>query len=121
MLAVIVNHFDADLLPSGYLGVDIFFVISGFVITMSVFSVNKLDRRFAFKFFEKRLKRLLPALLFYVVVVAILICFVNPYPQLALRTGLSSLLGFSNLYLLKQSVDYFSHSTELNPHTQTGL
>ena len=119
VLAVIINHFDVDLLPSGYLGVDIFFVISGFVITMSVFSANKFDRRFAFKFFEKRLKRLLPALLFYVVVVAILICFVNPYPQLALRTGLSSLLGFSNLYLLKQSVDYFSHSTELNPYTQT--
>ena len=119
VLAVIINHFDANLLPSGYLGVDIFFVISGFVITMSVLSVNKIDRRFAFKFFEKRLKRLLPALLFYVIVVAILICFVNPYPQLALRTGLSSLLGFSNLYLLKQSVDYFSHSTELNPYTQT--
>ena len=68
VVAVIINHFDANLLPSGYLGVDIFFVISGFVITMSVLSVNKLDRAFAFRFFEKRLKRLLPALLFYVVV-----------------------------------------------------
>ena len=36
VLAVIINHFSKDLLPSGYLGVDIFFVISGFVITKSI-------------------------------------------------------------------------------------
>ena len=33
VVAVIINHFNKDLLPSGYLGVDIFFVISGYVIT----------------------------------------------------------------------------------------
>ncbi len=36
VVAVIANHFDEALLPSGYLGVDIFFVISGFVITSSL-------------------------------------------------------------------------------------
>ena len=36
VIAVIINHFDKNLLPSGYLGVDIFFVISGFVITSSL-------------------------------------------------------------------------------------
>ena len=35
VIAVIINHFNKDLLPSGYLGVDIFFVISGFVVTLS--------------------------------------------------------------------------------------
>ena len=35
VVAVLINHFNKDLLPSGYLGVDIFFVISGFVITSS--------------------------------------------------------------------------------------
>jgi hypothetical protein len=33
LIAVIINHFDKTVLPSGFLGVDIFFVISGFVIT----------------------------------------------------------------------------------------
>jgi peptidoglycan/LPS O-acetylase OafA/YrhL len=34
VVAVIINHFSKDILPSGYLGVDIFFVISGFVINI---------------------------------------------------------------------------------------
>ena len=38
VIAVIINHFNKDLLPSGYLGVDIFFVISGYVITASLSS-----------------------------------------------------------------------------------
>ena len=36
VVAVIINHFNKSILPSGYLGVDIFFVISGFVITGSL-------------------------------------------------------------------------------------
>ena len=38
VIAVIVAHFDFELLPNGHLGVDIFFVISGFVITQSLLS-----------------------------------------------------------------------------------
>ena len=37
IIAVIINHFNKDFLPSGYLGVDIFFVISGYVITKTLF------------------------------------------------------------------------------------
>ena len=45
VLAVIVNHFNKDILPSGYLGVDIFFVISGFVITSSL--ANRESKNFS--------------------------------------------------------------------------
>ena len=37
VVVVIINHFNKDILPGGYLGVDIFFVISGFVITSSLY------------------------------------------------------------------------------------
>lgn len=43
----------------------------------------------------------------------------NPTPDLSLRTGITSLFGLSNLYLLKQSTDYFAQSTELNVFTHT--
>ena len=36
VIAVIINHFNKDVMPNGYLGVDMFFVISGFVITSSL-------------------------------------------------------------------------------------
>ena len=67
MVAVIINHFNKDLLPSGYLGVDIFFVISGYVITSSLAdrqSKNFLD--FVTGFYERRSKRLVPALVVFV-------------------------------------------------------
>ena len=60
VVAVIINHFNKDLLPSGYLGVDIFFVISGYVITSSLAgreSKNFLD--FLTSFYERRIKRLM--------------------------------------------------------------
>ena len=120
VVGVILNHIDDRLLPSGYLGVDIFFVISGFVITAS------LTRRPArslgdllLGFYSRRLKRLVPALLVFVVVVGILSCLVIPRPHTALRTGISALLGFSNIYLHGQATDYFGTATKLNPFTHT--
>jgi len=120
VVAVIINHFNKDLLPSGYLGVDIFFVISGYVITSSLAgreSKNFLD--FLTGFYERRIKRLVPALVVFVLITSVLISFFNPEPDLALKTGATSLFGLSNLYLLKQSTDYFAQSTEFNPFTHT--
>ena len=120
VVAVIINHFNKDLLPSGYLGVDIFFVISGYVITSSLAgreSKNFLD--FLSGFYERRIKRLVPALVVFVLITSILISLFNPGPVPALKTGAASLFGLSNIYLFKQSTDYFAQSTELNPFTHT--
>ncbi|WP_010314839.1 acyltransferase family protein [Synechococcus sp. CB0205] len=120
VVAVIINHFNKDLLPSGYLGVDIFFVISGYVITSSLAdrrSKNFLD--FVTGFYERRIKRLVPALVVFVLITSVLISLFNPDPDLALETGSTSLFGFSNFYLLKQSTDYFDQSTQHNPFLHT--
>ena len=61
----------------------------------------------------------MPALSVFVLITSIAICLFNPNPILSLRTGLTSLFGLSNLYLLKQSTDYFAQSTELNVFTHT--
>ena len=118
--AVIINHFNKDLLPSGYLGVDIFFVISGYVITSSLANrQSRSFRDFITGFYERRIKRLVPALAAFVLATSILISLVNPDPGSALKTGIFSLFGISNLSLFQQSVNYFAESTELNPFTHT--
>jgi peptidoglycan/LPS O-acetylase OafA/YrhL len=120
VVAVIINHFNKDILPGGYLGVDIFFVISGYVITSSLFGRPSEDfKDFISGFYERRIKRLVPALSVFVLITSIAICLFNPSPGVSLQTGMSSLFGLSNLYLLKQSTDYFAQSTELNVFTHT--
>jgi peptidoglycan/LPS O-acetylase OafA/YrhL len=120
VVAVIINHFNKDLLPSGYLGVDIFFVISGYVITLSLAgreSKNFLD--FLAGFYERRIKRLVPALVVFVLITSVLICLFNPDPGGALELGWKSLFGISNINLYRSSTNYFAQSTELNPFTHT--
>ena len=120
VVAVIINHFNKDILPGGYLGVDIFFVISGFVITSSLYQrPSKNFRDFISGFYERRIKRLVPALSFFVLITSILICLFNPNPYFSLRTGLTSLFGLSNLYLIRNSTNYFAQSSELNVFTHT--
>ena len=120
VVTVIINHFNKDILPSGYLGVDIFFVISGFVITSSLYQrPSKNFKDFIGGFYERRIKRIVPALSVFVLIASIAICLFNPKPVLTLRTGLTSLFGLSNLYLLKQSTNYFAQSTALNIFTHT--
>lgn len=120
VISVIINHFNKDLLPSGYLGVDIFFVISGYVITSSLYNrPTKNLGDFLLRFYTRRIKRLVPALTLCVGVSSILICLFNPNPDTSLKTGIRSLFGVSNLYLLQQKTDYFADSTNLNVFVHT--
>ncbi|MGO9487184.1 MAG: acyltransferase family protein [Rhodomicrobium sp.] len=120
VIAVIINHFDKSILPSGYLGVDIFFVVSGFVISSSLADYrSKNFGDFLLGFYVRRIKRLIPALVLVVVVTGVLICLFNPTPKASLNTGMAALFGLSNFELLKQSADYFGVATELNVFAHT--
>lgn len=120
VVAVIVNHFDRTVLPLGYLGVDIFFVISGFVITSSIYHRPEGGLiAFWLAFYSRRFKRLFPALGACVLITSIMVCLVDPHPVASLRTGLSALFGLSNLHMYRQAIDYFGSRADLNAFTQT--
>lgn len=119
---VIIQHFAPALLPSGFLGVDVFFVISGYVITRALVAAARPGERlgdFLLDFYSRRVKRLIPALALCVLVTGVLISLFNPAPIASIRTGIAALFGLSNLYLLKQSVDYFGDAASLNAFTHT--
>ncbi|MFN9631655.1 MAG: acyltransferase family protein, partial [Cyanobacteriota bacterium] len=82
VIAVIIDHFNKGMLPGEYLGVDIFFVISGYVITSSLAGrQSKNFRDFLTGFYDRRIKRLVPALVVFVLITSVLICLFNPDPK----------------------------------------
>lgn len=120
VLGVIVNHFSERWLPGGYLGVDVFFVISGFVITASL-AHRPADGLgdLLLSFYSRRIRRLLPALLLCVVITGLLLCMVSYEPGQMLGIGWRSLFGFSNITLYRLAVDYFRPAAALNPFAHT--
>jgi len=120
VIAVIINHFGGNRLTSGYLGVDIFFVISGYVISASLLrQPNGSLKDLLSGFYARRAKRILPALLLFAAIISLFICLVNPTPEDSINTGLFALFGASNGYLHQQAANYFAASTQLNAFTHT--
>lgn len=116
VILIFLYHYDNKLFKLGYLGVDIFFVISGFVITLTLkdlksFSLNDLKN-----FYLRRIKRLYPALIFCVALTTIFYLFFGFLFQgnNIKHTIISSLLAYSNFFFHYQSKDYFQQDF-LNP------
>ena len=68
VISVILFHTNSDIFKTGYLGVDIFFVISGYLICKVLFKHNTFDKKSLFKFYVKRTRRTIPALLVVIVI-----------------------------------------------------
>ncbi len=119
VVAVLINHLNERLLPGGFLGVDIFFVISGYVVTSSLLAREDGSRwQFLARFYGRRVRRLLPALVVNIVVVSILFSlFASPLDDFyapIMRTGTAAIFGVSNLYLLRQGTGYFAGDNYFN-------
>ena len=67
VLAVVLYHFKFDYFSGGYLGVDIFFVISGFLITSIILKEMSLEKFSITTFYERRIRRLFPALIVVII------------------------------------------------------
>lgn len=116
VILVLLYHAQA-LIQGGYVGVDVFFVISGFVISAGIF--RELDRRegkFSFRsFYERRMRRLLPSLAVTVSLTLALGILFAPYSSLKFmrRTGVAATFFNANHYLLR-GIDYFAPAAERN-------
>lgn len=109
VMPVVVFHAGFPLIPGGFLGVDIFFVISGYLIT-GIIAREVANKSFSYiRFYERRVRRILPALLAMLTIVLIagsLLLFPAEYNDLA-RSALAAVLSVANLYFYV-TVNYFS-------------
>ena len=109
VIAVMLYHLGVPWIPGGFLGVDLFFVISGYVITRllldSIQRSGGLDLR---AFYKSRLRRLLPPLAFMIVTTTLFIGVWAPDTIKRLLTDTPfSLLGVMNWWLVFRQADYF--------------
>ena len=122
VLAVIVYHFNKNLLPGGFMGVDIFFVISGYVVTATIFRYQSNSlKEYLLTFYARRIKRILPNLIVVVVFFSVIsFLFIPPINTGGIiKSALYSLLGVSNFYFVSEDLDYFGVGSHSNPFTHT--
>lgn len=120
VLAVLFYHFDLSLFSGGFTGVDIFFVISGFLITQNIMA-DIASGSFSFvRFYARRIKRLFPAL-YATLLLSLLFSHLLFTPEHHAQFGkslLASLLSVSNILFWKEA-GYFDTSVEFKPLLHT--
>jgi len=131
VIAVLIYHVDNTWLPGGFMGVDIFFAISGFVVTLSLLRRPKhQDTKmsdYLLQFYKRRLMRLAPSLIVCLLATVLLMTFLIPswWPNKMdwYVTGAYSVFGMSNLQLAFQESKkgYFDIDGDpnLNPFLHT--
>ena len=118
--AVLLFHVDLSALPGGYVGVDIFFVISGFLITRLI--VNDIqNERFDFgTFYTRRARRLFPAMIATVAATLLggVLLFAPGDLERVGGSALAATLSFSNIFFWTEK-NYFDAASQLKPLLHT--
>ena len=120
VIPVILFHAGLKSFEGGYIGVDIFFVISGYLITSLILSEKSHGTFSIIKFYERRIRRLLPAL-FLVILITIPFSFYLLTPSALKDFGQSiiAVTSFSSNILFWRESGYFATASELKPLLHT--
>lgn len=119
VLSVLIFHLSPNKMPGGFVGVDVFFVISGYLISAIVFSEINASRFSVLGFYERRVRRIFPALfgmLIAVSAVLSLLLLPGEFTTYA-RSVIAATLSSSNFYFWQHS-GYFDSPTS-NPLLHT--
>lgn len=120
VLVVMLFHFQVPFFGGGFIGVDVFFVISGFLMTMIILREFEKDIFTLKGFYERRIRRLVPALslvLLFVLLISVLFFFQSDLRLNAKYVALADIFA-SNIYFW-QYQNYFSSTDNILLHTWT--
>ena len=108
VLPIVIFHLRTSIFTGGFVGVDIFYVISGFLIGGGIFEQIAQERFSIIRFYERRFRRILPALIVMLLGVTIAALFILYPPALAeyATSMVAAILSVSNFHFW-QVIDYF--------------
>ena len=129
VLSVVIYHLQFQLnstqiLVGGFIGVDIFFVISGYLISKILLKeLTEKNTIFVKSFYIRRARRILPVLFFIILIFFIISYFYSlpPFLENYAKSSLSSIFFVSNFYFLLSQINYGNIVSNLSPllHTWT--
>jgi len=120
VVPVILFHGGIEYFKGGFVGVDIFFVISGYLITTIIIEELAAKRFSITNFYERRARRILPALFVVVFAVSIIsLGLMTPIEIRGLGNALMGVASFSSNIVFWRTQGYFDDLTELNPLIHT--
>lgn len=119
VIGVIIYHLNYEWLPGGFLGVTIFFVLSGYLITdLLIEEWKKTNRIDLIDFWIRRFKRLLPAFVFMMLIITLWIIFFHPSAIGKLHSDfLPSILYVNNWWYIYHEISYFETFGKPSPFT----
>lgn len=118
VLSVIIFHINESIIPGGFVGVDIFFVISGYLISLHIFRDLENNRFSIVEFYRRRVKRIMPVMLVVVLITVVIaqLIFRPSDAEMVAESGLWSLLSLANVYFwLFENTSYFAAASNEKP------
>jgi len=114
VILVVIFHAGFSFIPGGFVGVDVFFVISGFLIT-GIIHKELENNRFSFAhFYKRRIRRLMPALFAVIMITSLFAVFILLPSDLASygKSVISVVLSMSNFYFWRENGGYFGGNVQ---------
>ena len=117
IISVVIYHAWPKAIPGGFIGVDVFFVISGFLISQIIIKEINQDKFSFVNFYCRRIKRLYPVLILVLCLALWIIQFIveDDLKIFSLNTVDASLVFASNLQILMHEKGYFDADIRNNP------
>ena len=116
IIAVVIYHVFPNILPGGFIGVDVFFVISGYLITNNIYTPILEDRFNLIKFYERRIRRLFPTLILVIITtLSFSLLTMNREGQTQLKSHSIGSLGFYVNFIFMNEYGYFNNTTDTKP------
>ncbi len=121
IIGVLIYHLNADLLSGGFVGVDVFFVISGFLISSIIERDLGMGNFSIARFYDRRIRRIIPAL--FVLICTVLLAsyfYLMPDDMVSASKSVRYVVAaISNIRFLKGAGNYFNESTNNIPFLHT--